>query len=107
MEADFLQNFQCFQGILAKSLENLTFFCPIFQKSLVHLLISSKIERKSLKKIDAKMTNNAKLRLGYVFQNFGQILKTFCLFQGKKRVNFRKLLLQSARETLKILKKNW
>ena len=31
-EVDFLQNFQCFQGILAKSLENLTFFWPIFQK---------------------------------------------------------------------------
>ena len=28
----FHQNFQCFQGILAKSLENLTFFWPIFQK---------------------------------------------------------------------------
>ena len=32
-EVDFLQNFQGFQGILAKSLENLTFFWPIFQKT--------------------------------------------------------------------------
>ena len=31
-EVDFLQNFQGFQGILAKSLENLTFFGQFFKK---------------------------------------------------------------------------
>ena len=37
-EVDFLQNFQGFQGIVAKSLENLTFFWPIFQKTEVDFL---------------------------------------------------------------------
>ena len=32
-EVDFLQNFQGFQGILAKSLENLTFFGQCFKKT--------------------------------------------------------------------------
>ena len=31
-KVDFHQNFQCFQGILAKSLENLTFFGQFFKK---------------------------------------------------------------------------
>jgi len=49
-------------------------------------------------------------------QNFGQIFKRFAFFKEKKRVNFRKILLQSAwnledfekiGDSLEFFLKNW
>ena len=44
-EVDFLQNFQGFQGILAESLENLTFFGQFLKKRKRKLIFEERAQK--------------------------------------------------------------